>query len=75
MSKANFSISLPFLFPSIVLTLAFIILKLADVIDWSWWWVCFPVILSGISTVLLFIVLFVWFLIYAWYYNKYKRNI
>lgn len=28
------------------LTLLFIILKLTDMIDWSWWWVFSPSILS-----------------------------
>lgn len=26
-----------------VLTIVFIVLKLVDVIDWSWWWVLSPV--------------------------------
>jgi hypothetical protein len=27
---------------ALVLTLAFIVLKLTDQIDWSWWWVLSP---------------------------------
>lgn len=25
-----------------LLTVVFVVLKLAEVIDWSWWWVLFP---------------------------------
>ena len=34
-----------------LLTIAFIILKLTDVIDWSWWWVLSPIWI----TILLFL--------------------
>lgn len=36
-----------------LLTIAFIVLKLTDYIDWSWWWVWSPVI---IATAVFFIV-------------------
>lgn len=36
------------------ITLAFVILKLLDVIAWSWWWVLLP---SIIALVLVFIAL------------------
>ena len=29
-----------------LLTIAFIVLKLCNVISWSWFWVCFPLIFS-----------------------------
>jgi len=29
-----------------LLTVAFIVLKLCDVIDWSWWWVLSPMWIS-----------------------------
>ncbi|WP_431728626.1 hypothetical protein [Verrucosispora sp. TAA-831] len=36
-----------------LLTIAFIVLKLADVIDWSWWWVLAPAWISaGITLVI-----------------------
>lgn len=36
------------------LTVAFIILKLCKVIDWSWWWVFSPLLGSvGLSVILL----------------------
>ena len=43
-------------FPGL-LTVAFIVLKLAGFIDWSWWWVLSPIwITAGIALVLLLIV-------------------
>ena len=37
-----------------LLTIAFIVLKLCNVISWSWFWVCSPLIFSfGISLCLL----------------------
>lgn len=30
-----------------LLTIAFIVLKLCNVISWSWFWVCFPVIVGA----------------------------
>jgi len=33
---------------SSVALLAFIVLKLAEVIDWSWWWVLSPLWIGGI---------------------------
>ncbi len=37
-----------------LLTVIFIVLKLTDLIDWSWFWVFFPTILS-IGLILLFL--------------------
>ena len=34
------------------LTLAFIVLKLTHVIDWSWWWVLSPVWIMAIISVI-----------------------
>lgn len=40
-----------------LLTIAFIVLKLCDVIDWSWWWVISPIWIScGIAAT--FIIIF-----------------
>jgi hypothetical protein len=39
---------------STLLTIAFIVLKLCNVIAWSWWWVLSPIWI-GIAIVLLFI--------------------
>jgi len=38
-----------------ILTIAFIILKLTDAIDWSWWWVFSPLWITA-SLVLIFTV-------------------
>ena len=41
-----------------ILTIVFIILKLLDVIKWSWWWVLSPIWISfGIALVVIFILL------------------
>lgn len=39
-----------------LLTIAFIILKLCNVIDWSWWWVLSPIWISLGLAVVIFIV-------------------
>lgn len=39
-----------------ILTLIFVIAKLTNYIDWSWWWVFAPLI---IGTVLTFLIVFV----------------
>lgn len=41
-----------------LLQIAFIVLKLTHVIDWSWWWVLSPTWIS-IALVLMLLVLFV----------------
>lgn len=39
-----------------ILTIVFIVLKLLDVIKWSWWWVLSPIWISfGIALVVIFI--------------------
>lgn len=39
-----------------LLTIVFIVLKLLDVIKWSWWWVLSPIWISfGIALVVMFI--------------------
>lgn len=39
-----------------VLTVLFIILKITDKIDWSWWWVLSPLWISISLSVVIFIV-------------------
>ena len=46
-----------------LLTVAFIVLKLCGVIDWSWWWVLSPIWIS-ISLVLIIILLAIVYYIY-----------
>ena len=43
-----------------LLTIVFIILKICDVIEWSWWWVLSPIWISGLITgIILTIILIV----------------
>lgn len=39
-----------------LLTIAFIILKLTHVIDWSWWWVLSPIWIGFILVVIILII-------------------
>ena len=42
-----------------LLTIVFIVLKLTNYIDWSWWWVLSPIwIIIGLSLVILILALF-----------------
>lgn len=43
-----------------ILTLVFIILKLTGNIDWSWWWVLSPALISIIVVILFIIITFMW---------------
>jgi hypothetical protein len=44
-----------------LLQIAFIVLKLCKVIDWSWWWVLSPIwITTGIVVLIFLVCLFVW---------------
>lgn len=36
-----------------LLTIAFVVLKLTNVIDWSWWWVLSPIIFLTVCIVAL----------------------
>lgn len=42
-----------------LLTIAFIILKLCGVINWSWWWVLSPIIISTCISVIIIAVVIV----------------
>lgn len=42
------------------LTIAFIVLKLTSVIDWSWWWVVCPIwLLAAFTAAIIFLGVFV----------------
>lgn len=44
---------------SIMLTVAFVVLKLCKVIDWSWWWVVSPILIYiGIVIIAYVIIIF-----------------
>lgn len=40
-----------------LLTLLFIAFKLADIIDWSWWWVLCPIWLGAAFTIIIVLIL------------------
>ena len=49
---------------AVPLTLIFVVLKLTEVIDWSWWWVLSPLWISallGILMLLIFVIVAVVF--------------
>lgn len=52
-----------------VLTIIFIVLKLTNVIAWSWWWVLAP---TWISVVIVLLILLVVFIIARWQ-NRFLR--
>ena len=41
-----------------ILTIIFVVLKLTDVIDWSWWWVLSPLWISALFTVFVLLLIF-----------------
>jgi hypothetical protein len=41
---------------AVLLTVAFVVLKLLDKIDWSWWWVFSPMIVLAAITVVVLVV-------------------
>ena len=49
-----------------LLTIAFIVLKLTHVIDWSWWWVLAPIWID----VAIAIIIGIWFIIYIAIQNR-----
>ena len=40
-----------------ILFLIFLVLKLTNYIDWSWWWVTSPLWISAILVILIFLIL------------------
>jgi membrane protein YdbS with pleckstrin-like domain len=46
-----------------LLTIAFIVLKLLKVIDWSWWWVLSPLWISTGLVILILLGVFLWAII------------
>lgn len=70
-SSGSSAISLPTL-----LTVAFVVLKLCNVIDWSWWWVLSPILIQLSIGIL---ALTIWFVVkciqeYRYLKRKEKRN-
>lgn len=46
-----------------LLTIAFIVLKLLNVIDWGWWWVLSPLWVSTGLGILVLLGIFIWAII------------
>ena len=42
-----------------LLTIAFIVLKLTNVINWSWWWVLSPIWIWIILIIIIFIIILI----------------
>ena len=47
-----------------VLTIVFIILKLLNKIDWSWWWVLSPLWISTAIGILILTIIFIGYVVY-----------
>lgn len=57
-SNSNVTVAAPAFPVATILTIVFVVLKLTDVIAWSWWWVLSPLWISfGIGLVVLLIAL------------------
>lgn len=48
---------------SVVLFLVFLVLKLTNVIDWSWWWVTSPLWISTGLALVGILILIIWYAI------------
>jgi membrane protein YdbS with pleckstrin-like domain len=48
-----------------ILTIIFVVLKLTETIDWSWWWVFSPLWISALFSVFILVLIFIGFIIYA----------
>jgi len=48
-----------------LLTIAFIVLKLCDVIQWSWWWVLSPLWISAGLAISIVIFIFIGVILYG----------
>ena len=46
-----------------LLAVAFIVLKLTDYIDWSWWWVLSPIWITMVLSVVIFLIALAIFLV------------
>lgn len=52
-----------------LITIVFVVLKLTDVIDWSWWWVLSPILISFALLIIVLIIALIIALV-----NKLKDN-
>ena len=47
-----------------ILTIVFVVLKLTEVIDWSWIWILSPLWISAAFSVVILLMVFIGFIIY-----------
>lgn len=52
-----------------LITIVFVVLKLTEVIDWSWWWVLSPILISFALLIIVLIIALIIALV-----NKLKDN-
>lgn len=52
-----------------LITIVFVVLKLTEVIDWSWWWVLSPILISFALVIIALIIVLIIALV-----NKLKDN-
>lgn len=52
-----------------LITIVFVVLKLTEVIDWSWWWVLSPILISFALVIIVLIIALIIALV-----NKLKDN-
>ena len=52
-----------------LITIVFVVLKLTEVIDWSWWWVLSPILISFSLLIIALIIVLIIVLV-----NKLKDN-
>ena len=76
MSSENSSGASSALSLATLLTVAFVVLKLCNIIDWSWWWVLSPILIQSSIVIL---ALTIWFVVkciqeYRYLKRKEKRN-
>lgn len=56
-----------------LLTIVFIVLKLTDKIDWSWWWVLSPLWISALTAVVIVVVVILGVIINEWIKDNKKK--
>jgi hypothetical protein len=58
-----------------VLFLIFLVLKLCNVIDWSWWWVTSPLWISAILYILILVGVFIYYYIENTSHERYIKKL
>lgn len=58
-----------------LLTIVFIVLKLTNYIDWSWWWVFSPMWISAFSVIGILLLYFLGRILWAMYKSRKARRL